>query len=143
MTTTTTAMSQQSVADDVWYAESYPSGTQVVTNRSGGPWLTVYGPKPVGPVDDEGDDAQAIKNRYAMCDGLKEFLNGGKRPAWLADMRRTAEETLMGDDGSRIDATGPTCKDDEHPNGWRFRDDQAAQDMRARLVDRLTLNAAT
>lgn len=127
---------------ETWAARSFPSGTQIVTRDDPNePHFYVYGPKPVGPKDDEGDDPQAIRNRYRMCDDLRAWMNGGERPAWLDDMRRVSETRVIGDDGSSISAVGPSYDADPPKLDWHERDDPASQDKRARLIDRLECKA--
>lgn len=124
-----------------WRAESFPSGTCIV--RNGGakavdlPWLYVFGPKPVGPKDEEGDDPRAERTRYQMCEQLAVFLNGGECPRWLSSLRRVSETKLLDVDGSEIIATGPMYDANPPQLDWRQREDVEAIDSRARLIDRL------
>lgn len=121
----------------VWRVESFPSGTCIVTTRERGPHLYVYGPKPVGPKDEEGDDPVADRARYQMCEQLAAWLNGGDRPVWMDDMQRVSEIELQGTDGSSITATGPSYDANPPALDWRQCDDQESRDARARLIDRM------
>ncbi len=116
-----------------WRAQAFPSGTHIVTDGSAGPWPWLW-VLVINPADIE-DDA----DRFAACEDLARFLNGGPRPAWLEDMERPDEETVVGADGSCIEATGPMY-DANPPNlMWFQREDDEAKDARARLIDRLWL----
>lgn len=118
-----------------WSHQCYSSGTQVVTsNQPDTPWFYIYGPGAGGAFDSE---AERDRNRFAMCEDLAAFLNGGERPAWLDDMHRICETELVGLDGSKIFMVGPTRSAPEHPYGWEYRDDPDALAMQARLIDRL------
>lgn len=121
-----------------WRTMSFPSGTCIVTsNAPDSPHLYVYGPKPVGKKDGEGDDVAADRIRYRMCDELAEWMNGGARPKWMGEMERVSETEIVGADGSSITAVGPSYDANPPHLDWQQRDDDAAKDARARLIDRL------
>jgi hypothetical protein len=123
-----------------WRVQTFPSGTHIVTTLDADEaHLYVYGPKPVGLKDEEGEDVQADRNRFRMCEDLASFLNGGERPAWLDDMRRASETQLIGSDGSDITATGLMYDRNPPAMEWWLREDAEACDKRARLIDRLWL----
>lgn len=119
------------LAAAAWRVQSYPSGTHVVTDLSPGPWLHVLA---CNTALGEGD---VDRLKWSMCDDLARFLNGGPRPAWLDDMERCGPDALEGADGSRIEATGPMYDADPPNLNWRQRDDSAARDARAELIDRI------
>ncbi len=77
-------MGEEREATQAWRHDYFQSGTQIVTTGEvGQPWLYVFGPE-------RGDD----ETRYQMCEELTGWLNGGTRPAWMADMKRKNEEEL-------------------------------------------------
>lgn len=117
---------------DRWEPQFFGSGTTIVTrvNAPKQPHLYIYGPG----SDDEGR-AQAM--RYAMCHQLADWLNGGERPAWMDDMRRDSERSLIGCDNSSIYATGPSYDANPPHLFWRECDDDESRNARARLIDRL------
>lgn len=59
------------------------------------------------------------------------------RPAWMDDMRRDSERSLIGCDNSSIYATGPSYDANPPHMFWRECDDEDARNARARLIDRL------
>lgn len=114
-----------------WQVACYESGTMIVTRGHSHPWLYVYGPQ-------NPDEAQRTRDRFAMCEQLRDFLNGtSPRPVWLDDMKRMQEESIFDWDGSSITATGPMV--DRNPprcDWWQDTSDEA-KNARARLIDRL------
>ena len=66
-----------------WDVQCFGSGTMIVSPDDRGPWLYVYGPR-------NDDDDRCQRDRFKVCEDLCAFLNGGPRPAWLNDMRRTS-----------------------------------------------------
>lgn len=125
-----------------WTVEEYPSGSVVVISRDAAdpqPWLDIHAGLAVEPPDEEGDYPQNQAVCRSMAREVAAYLNGGSRPSWLSDMRRVSEKKLVGADGGEVVAIGPTEKDEASPMGWSFREDHAARDMRARLIDRISL----
>lgn len=118
------------VASEIWEPAFYGSGTCLVRRRDDyrAPYLYVCGPR-------NDDDDQWMRDRYAMCYQLTEYLNGGKRPLWLADMRRTKEDEATDLDGSSIRATGPMVDKDPPNLHWVEDDSYEAAIARARLMD--------
>ena len=116
-----------------WEACFYQSGTAIVAQRLmtyEKPWLYIYADH--NPNSD-GEDTD--KNRIAMCNELKRFMNGGERPKWLDDFERVSEVKLVALAGASITATGPMI-DRDPPNLFWVQDKsiEAAHD-RARLID--------
>jgi hypothetical protein len=111
-----------------WQHICYQSGTQIVTdNEPNQPHYYIYGPK--------GDTNDTI--RYQICEALEKYLNGGPRPPFLNDYRRTSPTEITHPDGSRIFATGPV-RDQDPPNcNWIQREDPEAVSLRIRLIDNL------
>jgi hypothetical protein len=116
-----------------WRCEYFPSGTMLVSRRRGesnDPWLYIYGP--LGANEDDTEE-----NRYKVVQDVCDYMNGGPRPAWLDDLRRTREDYAEDLDGTRITATGPMVDIDPPNLNWRQDNSEAARNARARLMDRL------
>jgi hypothetical protein len=96
------------------------------------PWLYIYGP--IGADDDSTD-----RNRYAVCMAIRDYLNGGARPAWLDDLRRTSETHACDLDGTSISAIGPMFDADPPNLNWVEDNSDTMNVARARLMDRLFL----
>lgn len=115
-----------------WMPRYFESGTTIVDSGvAGEPWLYIYGP---GNEDED----QWMRDRFAMCEQLAEWMNGGKpRPQWLSDMERQTEESAVGLDGSSVTAVGPLI-DINPPNlHWVTDNSEEAKNKRARLMDRI------
>jgi hypothetical protein len=133
-----------------WHVRWFASGTMIVEDRASpheayefgvrclSPHLYVFGP---GYGTDDGPD-QAIRDRYRCCEELAAFLNGGPRPAWLDDLRRTSEAHAEDIDGTSVTATGPMVDRDPPKCDWINDPSPEAQDARARLMDRLGIPSA-
>ncbi len=117
-----------------WEPQFFGSGTCIVTsNQRDEPHYYVYGPH-------SPDDGQRQRNRIAMCHQLADWLNGGDRPLWLDDMKRTHEDGCFDLDGTKIFATGPSVLCDccpPHKMHWLLDESDEAVSKRARLIDRL------
>jgi hypothetical protein len=114
-----------------WVPAFYGSGTCTVTRHdSREPHLYVYGPR------NENED-DWMRARYKMCYELAEWLNDGKRPAWLDDLKRTEEGYAFDLDGTCIYATGPVYDADPPNLNWKQCDDEESRNARARLIDLL------
>ena len=111
-----------------WGSFFYGSGTTIVKNifKRGEPWYYLYGPR------DENEDAQQ-SHRYKMCQELANWLNGGERPPWIGDLKRSEEGSCFDLDGTLIYACGPYLNCDPPQQD----DSDEARSMRARLIDRL------
>ena len=120
--------------DDPWTVEMFLSGSTIVRDssesRNTGPWLSIHGPG-------EKADAKWDENRFTFAGAIREFLNGGDRPACLSDMERINDEELLGVDGSRISAVGPMIDADPPKCLWRQDDSWDAIQSRVKLVDLL------
>lgn len=116
--------------ETAWKPQFFGSGTCVVQRSYNEPWLYVYGP--ANP-----DEAKYVRDRMQLCYDLAAYLNGGSRPAWLADMDRISEREAIDLDGTSVTATGPLYDADPPRLVWRERGDD--DDARARLMDRLLL----
>jgi hypothetical protein len=89
-------------------------------------------------IDVPGDDDVSMRVKVRMCIEVRDFLNGGPRPKWLADMHRTSEDHASGADGSSIRAIGPGVT----IGGYTTQDrSDRARDLRARLMDRIFLTS--
>lgn len=64
------------------------------------PHVSVYADKAVSKEREQRD-------QRIMCNEIKDFLNGGKRPAWVADLDKFGEFGLFSPCGSYVIATGP------------------------------------
>jgi len=115
----------------VWEHKLYGSGTQVVSqNDCNEPHLYVYGPRLLS-------DKECCHERSAVCQDLRDFLNGGERPDWLDDLERISEDELRGVDGTSIRSTGPMYDCDPPKLNWKECADEGSQAKRARLIDRV------
>lgn len=112
-----------------WRVQWFGSGTMIVTDLTW-PHYYVYGPR-------NDDEDQGVRDRYKVCEDLRDYLNGGTRPAWLDDMYRTSEKHAEGLDHTKITAVGPMYDRDPPNLWWDEEDSQEAKDSRARLMDRL------
>ena len=117
-----------------WEVRSYQSGTMNVSLKieQRKPWLYVF-------ADKATDEDRQDRERYEMCEQLAAFLNGGDRPAWLADMIRTKEEAAYSLAGASIMATGPMFDRDPPNLHWDQDESDDAKNDRARLMDVLFL----
>jgi len=113
-----------------WKTRCFQSGTTIVTNDEPGPHFYVYGPQ-----DSNEDDQQA--NRHKVCEEIRDYMNGGKRPKWLDDMDRRREDSAEGLDGTSIHAVGPIVDRDPPNRIWGEDASIDAKNNRARLMDRL------
>jgi len=115
----------------MWTAQSYPSGTHLVTeNKPREPHLYVYGPD--------------IENKYRnnlctsmMCEELAGFLNGGEAPPWLNELERNDDNILVGCDGTRIIASGPYYDQAPPTYDWIECDEEEFKELRKSLIDKL------
>lgn len=114
----------------VWEPAFYGSGTTIVrlAEHVSKPWLYIY-------ADAAIDETRYMRDRYAMCNSLCEFMNGGERPAWLDDFERQTEETAVALAGGSISATGPMVDVDPPNLNWRTDDRDQAKMDRALLMD--------
>lgn len=115
-----------------WHVRSYHSGTMNVEIKSllRKPWLYVF-------ADHAADEDRQQRERYQMCEQLAAFLNGGARPAWLADMIRTSGTVAVSLAGASISAIGPVIDRDPPNLDWVDDESDDAKDDRARLMDAL------
>lgn len=111
--------------------QCFESGTMIVTDGTW-PHCYVYGPR-------NDDEDQGVRDRFKVCEDIRDYLNGGERPKWLDDLERTSEESASDLDGTSITATGPMIDRDPPNCLWVFDDSEKAKDARARLMDRLLL----
>jgi hypothetical protein len=112
-----------------WRVDMYESGSTNVAREPDEPFLGVYVP---------GEDIDDPRYRVGACKALAAFLNSdGPCPAWLDDMERYGERMLRGTDGSFVRATGPMYDSEPPKCNWKEREDHAAKDARARLIDTL------
>jgi len=116
-----------------WEVCSFPSGT-VCVRRSGNRAYLDVGLRSV-PFMTE-DDIQRTKHQ--MADEICAFANGGDRPAWISDLDRTSECSLLGTQGESIIAMGPVYDAQPPRLDWNQCDDIDSQNARARLIDWLT-----
>ena len=114
-----------------WRVECFLSGTQIVTDGTW-PHYYVYGPGGA-------DEGEADRNRYRVCCDLRDYLNGGERPAWLDDLVRVSESHAEALDHTSITATGPMIDADPPKLHWVQDDSDEAKAARARLMDALFL----
>jgi hypothetical protein len=122
-------------ATKTWECQYFGSGTTIVTQcvpRQ--PHYYIYGPR------NEGDERAETRDRFRTCEQIRDFLNGGDRPAWLDDMERRDEISAEGLDGTSIFATGPSIDRDPPNLDWIQDDSDEAKSARARLMDLLFLN---
>ena len=114
-----------------WTCRFFGSGTMVVTRDVASlPHFYVYGPMGA-------DESETYQNRRKCCHELCEYLNGGTRPLWLGDMKRTQEQSIWDLDGTSIRATGPMVDIDPPSLNWKEDTSIQADDARARLIDKL------
>ena len=113
-----------------WHPQAYGSGTHIVTDDTAGPWLYVVIVNPVG-------DDEAQRQRWHICEQLAAYLNGGIRPAWLADMDYDGGDKMVGADGLEIEACGPLYDANPPHLDWRRREDEEAKAARAWLMFQL------
>ena len=113
-----------------WIPEAYESGTTIVVQREQAhkPHLYVF-------ADAAVDDDRYLRDRYAMCQQLADYLNGGERPAWLDDFERTSEIVSKSLAGGSISAVGPMIDSDPPKLNWITDDSDDARNDRARLMD--------
>ena len=135
------------MAED-WECVYYQSGTCVVKDRSAPhvefqygtrclePWFYIYGPQGA-------NDSETARNRYKVCEDIRDYMNGGPRPAWLDDLNRTTESYAEDLDGTKILTTGPMVDGNPPACDWVQDESQDAKDARARLMDRLLRPAIT
>jgi hypothetical protein len=105
-----------------WKSIFKGSGTCLVAGDPADAWLYVV---IVNPVDEDAAQTQ----RMHVCLDLAAYLNGGPRPAWMADLDYTGGDKMTGADGLVIEACGPGF-------GGNLPDD-AAKDARAWLMFQL------
>ena len=132
----------QPIVSQLWECVYYQSGTMIVRDTSQPtepfkygegdtrPHFYIYGPG--GTDDDDG-----TRNRYKVCDDVRDYMNGGERPKWLDDLTRVSEERAEDLDGTSITATGPMVDSDPPKCFWVQDDSDEAKNARARLMDRL------
>lgn len=75
------------------------------------PHVSVYADKAI-------NEAREQRDQRLMCEEIVEFLNGGKRPAWVADLDRFGEFGLFSPCGSYVIATGPYVSSDSDEFEW-------------------------
>lgn len=117
-----------------WKPMFFGSGTTIVLQDEfkHKPHLYVY-------PDCSIDEARYMRDRYAMCYSLAEFMNGGDRPAWLDDFYRVSENGIESLSGAKTYATGP-CIDRNPPRlDWVVDESDECRNDRARLIDVLEL----
>jgi hypothetical protein len=135
----------QPTVSERWECRHYGSGTCTVEDANGpkrafahgvhglSPHLYVYGPG-------NADEAKYIRDRIKCCEDIRDYLNGGERPAWLDDMQRVSETHATDMDGTSITATGPSYDANPPSCHWRQDESPEARDARSRLMDRLFLS---
>lgn len=113
-----------------WQPQFYGSGTTIVVLKQykHKPYLYVY-------ADVGLDDDRTQGDRYLMCQQLADYMNGGERPAWLADFERLTETTAKSLAGGQIYSTGPSIDKDPPKLHWVQDESDEAQSDRARLMD--------
>lgn len=113
----------------MWQAQFFPSGSCVVVDVDADPktqpHLYVYGP------------SQA--DRAPMCRNIADFLNGGTRPKWFADLWRRGETSCEDVDRTYIIATGPYIDIDPPNLDWREDLSEQSRRKRKELIDRLLM----
>lgn len=114
----------------LWEPQFFGSGTTIVKQNEHHhkPHLYVY-------ADAAIDESRYMRDRYAMCYQLAEYMNGGSRPEWLDDFERTSEVTSKSLAGGSIDAVGPMVDVDPPNCNWQWDDSDDAKNDRARLLD--------
>lgn len=118
-----------------WEPRFYGSGTTIVAlkTHTHKPHLYVYSDSAV-------NEDRWMRDRYAMCNQLADFMNGGgERPVWLDDMERINEVSARALTGASIDATGPMIDIDPPNLNWRQDESDEAKNDRARLMDAVFL----
>ena len=102
-----------------WYHQIYGSG--IVTQAD------PYRPYYIVDADDY----------FSVCSALVKWLNTGKRPAWVATLRRSGPfaEHCAGDFGISISATGPLAFQDYAKKN--LDNIKRAAPLRVQLIDRL------
>lgn len=119
-----------------WISRYFPSGTTIVARKDGAqPHFYIYGPG--GETESDSD-----RNRYKVCEEIRDYLNGGERPKWLDDLERVSEIHAKALDGTSITATGPSIDANPPRCQWVSDESEEAQNARARLMDRLFLESA-
>lgn len=115
----------------VWDCAFFGSGTTIVQLKGGAfkPHLYVI-------ADAAVDERRYMRDRYAMCDQLRDFLNGGSRPTWLDDFFRASPISLESLAGAKLFATGPSI-DADPPKCFWVQDESP----RARLDRESLINA--
>lgn len=115
-----------------WDPRFYGSGTTIVCLRAERrrPHLYIH-------ADAAIDEDRRQSDRYVMCQQLADFMNGGKRPAWLDDFERTSEIAAKSLAGGSIEAVGPMVDKDPPNLFWVTDESEAAANDRARLMDAL------
>ena len=113
-----------------WEVAFFSSGTTIVRlkEHQHKPNLYIY-------ADAAVDDDRYARDRYAMCYQLRDFMNGGPRPAWLDDFERVSEIEAKSLSGGSITATGPSIDKDPPNLNWVQDDSDDATNDRARLMD--------
>lgn len=103
-----------------WVTEMYPSGTHVVKNirDTKMPWFYVY-----------------ADERYKVCKQIEVFMNGGMRPAWLDDVKKTSIESFDGSNNIKVRATGPMYDMNPPQLNWQEMHEDIA--LRKSLINRL------
>lgn len=120
-----------------WTERYFGSGTTIVTSDlPGRPHLYIF-------ADSAISRSRFMADRYAMCEQIRDCLNGGERPTWIDDFGRTSEVTAKSICGGRIFATGPDFDADPPNLLWVQDNSQEAADDRARLMDVLFLHNET
>ena len=115
-----------------WDCAFFGSGTTIVRLKEyhHKPHLYVYS-------DSTPDEDRWMRDRYDMCNQLRDFMNGGDHPVWLSDIERLTETTAEALTGASIHAVGPMIDADPPNMHWVTDDSDDSKDDRARLLDAL------
>ena len=143
---TSSANQTKSIVSERWECKYYGSGTCIVENALGPKEAFKYGVHNLSPhfyIYGPGnpDESKYMRDRVKCCEDIRDFMNGGDRPAWLDDLWRVNESHAEDFDGTKITATGPSFDASPPACDWRQNDTQEAKDARARLMDRLFLSS--
>ncbi len=113
-----------------WQSTFFGSGTTIVQLKEYAhkPHLYIY-------ADSAVDEDRWMRDRYQMCDQLRDYMNGGDRPAWLDDIERLTETEAKSLMGASISAVGPMVDVDPPKCNWHTDDSDDAKNDRARLMD--------
>jgi hypothetical protein len=114
-----------------WHAITFPNGNTIVEqNDLRLPHFCVWGPGGTTRSD-------AARNQQRLAESLRDHLNGGDPPPWLADVERTSETRADGCDGTSIEATGPMVDADPPNEQWEEDGSEHAERARIALMERL------